>query len=223
MYFQRKCVTITLYIVLIVGWVTKRSAMIAFLHGELYQVTDNSAIVECAGVGYEAMMPQSDLEALPETGATVRLFTYLNVSENTGVSLFGFLEEETLRMFRLLITVSGVGPKVALGILSALPTQELAYAICTDNVKAIVKAPGVGAKLAGKIILELRDKVKPEELIGESVKPATGKADETAAEEAISGLTALGYTRKDAEKAVRRVAGEGMSAEQILDAAFRFL
>ncbi|MBO4280222.1 MAG: Holliday junction branch migration protein RuvA, partial [Lachnospiraceae bacterium] len=140
--------------------------MIAFLHGELYGVTETSAIVECAGVGYEAVMPASDLENLPDAGEQVRIFTYLNVNENTGVNLFGFLTQESLAMFKLLITVSGVGPKVAVGILSVLPPTELARAIFADDAKAISKAPGVGGKLASKIILELKDKV----LVAESAK-----------------------------------------------------
>lgn len=198
--------------------------MIAFLHGELYGVTDNSAIVECAGVGYEALMPTSDLANLPEAGETVTVFTYLNVNENTGVNLFGFLTQDTLQMFKQLITVSGVGPKVALAILSTLPPAELARAIFTDDAKAIAKAPGVGGKLASKIILELKDKVVVAETAKLTPEPAAvPKEDSPELAEAIAGLTTLGYTRKDAERAARKAAEPGMNAEQILNGAFRYL
>lgn len=198
--------------------------MIAFLHGELVATTENSAIVECAGVGYEAVMPQSDLEKLSVPGEQVMIYTYLNVNENTGVNLFGFLQKEDLRLFKMLITVSGVGPKVAVAILSMMSATELCRAIFTDNAKAIAKTPGVGPKLASKIILELKDKIKPEELVlGTEPEEPEKKVDSAEAEEAVAGLTALGYSRKDAEKAVRKAAKEGMSAEEILDAAFRFL
>ena len=198
--------------------------MIAFLHGELYGVTETSAIVECAGVGYEALMPASDLSLLPEAGEQVTIFTYLNVNENTGVTLFGFLTQESLAMFKLLITVSGVGPKVAIGILSTLPPTELARAIFADDAKAIAKAPGVGGKLASKVILELKDKV----LVAESAKLPTEpktveKEDTPELAEAIAGLTTLGYNRKDAERAARKAAEPGMNAEQILNGAFRYL
>ena len=198
--------------------------MIAFLHGELYGTTENSAIVECAGVGYEAIMPQTDLEKLSVPGETVTIFTFLNVNENTGVNLFGFLSKEDLRLFKMLITVSGVGPKVAIAILSIMSPTELCRAIFTDNAKAIAKTPGVGPKLAGKVILELKDKIHPEEIVlGAETEEATKQVDSAEADEAIAGLTALGYSRKDAEKAVKKAAKEGMSAEEILDAAFRFL
>ena len=198
--------------------------MIALLHGELFDVTDTSAIVECAGVGYEALMTQPDLMRLPQAGETVTIFTYMNVNENTGVSLFGFLEKDELKMFRLLITVSGVGPKVALAILSTLPANELRIAICGDNPKAIAKAPGVGSKLASKVILELHDKISPEELM-QIAETSEGRrpVDNAEIDEAIAGLTALGYSKKDAENAAGKAYREGMTAEQILNGAFRYL
>ena len=197
--------------------------MIALLHGTIYEVNENAAIIECAGVGYEALMPVTDLQGLPEAGEEVTVFTYLNVNENTGVTLFGFLTKESLAMFKLLITVSGVGPKVALAILSTLPPAELTRAVCTDDAKRIAKSPGVGGKLASKIILELKDKVFLAE--AEAIAAAQTKEKEDIPEigEAVAGLTALGYTKKDAERAAKKAAEPGMSAEQILDAAFRYL
>lgn len=197
--------------------------MIAFLRGELYGTTDNSAIVECNGVGYEVTMSGNDLENLPDPGENVLIHTYLNVNENTGVNLFGFLEREDLKMFKQLITVSGVGPKVAVGILGTLPSKELSYAIVTDNAKAISKAPGVGSKLASKIILELKDKVFPTEIVSEELPGKTESADSADMAEAVDGLVALGYSKKDAEKAVKKAAKPDMTAEQILNAAFAYL
>lgn len=198
--------------------------MIAFLHGELADVTENSAIIECAGVGYEALMTQPDLLSLSMIGETVTIYTYLNVNENTGVNLFGFLTKDDLSMFRMLITVSGVGPKVALAILSTLPSADLCVAIVSDNPKAIAKAPGVGSKLASKIILELKDKIKTETMIVSGSSNQTEKVVNTdEIDEAVSGLVALGYTKKEAETAAKKAYKEGMTVEQILDGAFRYL
>lgn len=198
--------------------------MIAFLHGELADVTENSAIIECAGVGYEALMTQPDLLSLSMIGETVTIYTYLNVNENTGVNLFGFLTKDDLSMFRMLITVSGVGPKVALAILSTLPSADLCVAIVSDNPKAIAKAPGVGSKLASKIILELKDKIKTETVIASGSSNQTEKVVNTdEIDEAVSGLVALGYTKKEAETAAKKAYKEGMTVEQILDGAFRYL
>ncbi len=198
--------------------------MIAFLHGELADVTENSAIIECAGVGYEALMTQPDLLSLSMIGETVTIYTYLNVNENTGVNLFGFLTKDDLSMFRMLITVSGVGPKVGLAILSTLPSADLCVAIVSDNPKAIAKAPGVGSKLASKIILELKDKIKTETVIASGSSNQTEKVVNTdEIDEAVSGLVALGYTKKEAETAAKKAYKEGMTVEQILDGAFRYL
>ena len=197
--------------------------MIAFLRGELYGTTDNSAIVECNGVGYEVTMSGNDLENLPDPGENVLIHTYLNVNENTGVNLFGFLEREDLAMFKQLITVSGVGPKVAVAILGTLPSKELGYAIVTDNAKAISKAPGVGSKLASKIILELKDKVFPTEIAPAEVPEKTESADSAEIAGAVDGLVALGYSKKHGEKAAKKAAKPDMTAEQILNAAFFYL
>lgn len=198
--------------------------MIAFLHGEIAGITDNSVYVSCAGVGYEALMSATDLAELPQVGETVTIYTYLNVNENTGVSLFGFINADDLRMFKLLITVSGIGPKGALAVLSVLPSRQLTRAIFVGDEKAITKAPGIGAKAAAKIILELKDKIQPEELTEEpSAKPGNSGVPDAVLNEAIVGLTTLGYTRKDAEKAVAKAAKEGMNAEDILNGAFRYL
>ena len=153
----------------------------------------------------------------------VKMFTYFSVKED-GVSLYGFASAEEQEMFHKLLTVSGVGPKGALGFLSQLTPQEIILAIISEDVKTLSKAPGVGRKTAQRVILELKDKFKTEEALsmGEEVQGIVETSVGGDAKfEAIDAMTALGYSRSEAAKAVNAVAAEGMSTEDILKAALK--
>lgn len=132
--------------------------MIAFLKGTIEDITENSLVLDVNGIGYEVLVPGQLLDMLKGIGQELKVYTYMQVREDA-VVLFGFLTRDDLAMFKMLIGVNGVGPKAGLGILSALGTEELRFAVLADDAKRIAKAPGIGAKTAQKIILELKDKL----------------------------------------------------------------
>lgn len=204
--------------------------MIYFIRGVLESIEDNQVVVENRGVGFAVMVPLSVASALPQTGNEVKLYTYMYVREDA-VQLYGFLTKDELSMFRLLITVSGIGPKGALGILSVMDADALRFAILADDAKSISKAPGIGAKTAGKVILELRDKMDFGEAIDtvldhgqQNMAGIDGTAHDAgaAANEAIQALVALGYTSTEAVKAVKKVTiTPDMTVEEILKEGLR--
>lgn len=205
--------------------------MIHFVKGELETVTENTVVVENQGIGFEIMVPLSVVSNLPQTGNEVKIYTYTYVREDA-LQLYGFLTRDELAMFKLLITVSGIGPKGALGILSVMDADALRFAILADDAKSISKAPGIGSKTASKLILELKDKMNFEEAVGNVLDKGEAAAAAgnspgdigTAANEAIQALVALGYTSTEAVKAVKRVElTEGMTVEDILKAGLKNL
>lgn len=204
--------------------------MINFVKGELDTVTENSIIVENNGIGFEILVPLSVVSNLPQTGNEVKIYTYTYVREDA-LQLYGFLTKDELAMFKLLITVNGIGPKGALGILSVMDADALRFAILADDAVSISKAPGVGKKTAGKLILELKDKMDFEEAVENVLdkgQAAAGAGDASdggvAANEAIQALVALGYTSTEAVKAVKKVSvTPGMTVEDILKAGLKNL
>ena len=205
--------------------------MIQFVRGILDTVSENQIVVENQGIGFGILVPLSVVSALPQTGNEVKIYTYMHVREDA-MQLFGFLTKDELAMFQLLITVSGIGPKGALGILSVMDADALRFAILADDAKSISKAPGIGVKTAGRLILELRDKVDFEEAIegaldrGEMNAAGRSSAGENgaAANEAIQALVALGYSSAEAVKAVKKVAAApDQTVEDILKAAMKNL
>ena len=144
--------------------------MIAFLKGEIADLTEGSVVLDVNGVGYEVLVPGQLLSMLEGIGSRVKLYTYMQVREDA-VVLFGFLTKDDLQMFRLLTGVSGVGPKAGLNILSTLGADDLRFAILADDVKRIAKTPGIGAKTAQKIILELKDRLDLRMCLRKSLLP----------------------------------------------------
>ena len=197
--------------------------MISYIKGTLERRAESYIIIETGGIGYRIFISPATLAKLPQTGETAKVFTYFSVKED-GVSLYGFASAEEQEMFHKLLTVSGVGPKGALGFLSQLTPQEIILAIISEDVKTLSKAPGVGRKTAQRVILELKDKFKTEEALsmGEEVQGIVETSVGGDAKfEAIDAMTALGYSRSEAAKAVNAVAAEGMSTEDILKAALK--
>lgn len=190
--------------------------MIAFIEGTIVKKTVSTVVVATAsGMGYELFVPVTDIQQLPATGSRILLHTYLQVKED-GVALFGFLTEEALQIFKLLITVSGIGPKGAIGILSGISLDDLRFAVLAEDTKTISKIPGIGAKTAGKLVLELKDKFKLEDAVeaklahGEAAGADTGSAGRgnhaaVLREEAAQALAALGYSMTEALKVLRNV------------------
>ena len=194
--------------------------MIAFIKGILAQTRPGIVVLEAGGLGYEINVPSGVFGSLPGIGETVLLHTYLQVKED-GVSLFGFLKKDDLDMFRMLITVNGIGPKAALSVLSAATADQLRFAVLAEDMKAIEKIPGVGKKTAGKLILELKDKLRLEDafeqkLVSDQEETGAGGMGESA-REAVEARAALGYPSSDALKAVRMTEiTPDMTAEEIL-------
>lgn len=201
--------------------------MISYIKGILAEKMEDSVVVEARGVGYRIYVPISVLADLPAAGENVKIYTYFSVRED-GVSLFGFLSRQDLEMFKQLIGVNGVGPKSALGILSALKPDVLRMAVISGDAKTLSKAPGVGNKTAQRIILDLKDKVKAEEILSgvsgmEDIRTEISGVGE-AGREAVEALTALGYSAGEAAGAVRKVTiTDGMTAEDVLKGALRHL
>ena len=202
--------------------------MISYVRGVLAEKAKDMIVVEAGQVGMGIHVPLSVLELLPPLGEEVRIYTYLQVREDD-LSLYGFLNRQDLEMFRQLIGVNGIGPKGALGILSSLRPDDLRLAILTGDAKAISRAPGVGAKTAQRIILDLKDKVNAEEMLaslaGGGAEPVSlPQAGSGAAREAVEALVALGYTNLEASKAVKSVqVTEDMDSEAVLKASLKYL
>ena len=198
--------------------------MITSIKGELTELSENSIVVECYGVGYEIMVPASIISELPSIGENLKVYTFQYVREDI-LDLYGFLTKDDLKIFKLLITVNGIGPKGALSILSVIRPDELRLAVLSDDVKAIQKAPGIGGKTAQKLIIELKDKLNIEDVIHKGIDninivPATGSVRD----EAIEALVSLGYSSSEAIRAVRGISdAEGMDSEALLKAALRQL
>jgi Holliday junction DNA helicase RuvA len=183
-------------------------------------------VVETGSIGYRIVVPTNTFEKLNSIGSEVKMHTYLNVRED-GWILFGFLTEEELKMFEQLIKVSGVGPKVAMSVVSVMHPSQFGLAVLTDDVNAFVKAPGIGKKTAMRIIFELKDKLKKEissdiEALSSS---GTGGIDKPASkiQEAISALIMLGYSGHEANSAVSRVFSDDKSLEDIIRDALKSL
>ena len=206
--------------------------MISYIRGTLAEKNEESAVVEAHGVGYQIFVPVPVLSELPPLGESVKIYTYFSVRED-GMSLFGFLSRQDLAMFKQLIGINGIGPKSALGILSALRPDVLRMAVASGDAKTISRAPGVGPKTAQRIILDLKDKISMDDVLGNmalsgdsGMGPAAasmaGLAE--AAKEAVQALVALGYTNTEASRAVKQVeVAEGMTSEDVLKASLKHL
>lgn len=200
--------------------------MISYVRGELTEIIGNVVVIESAGgIGMNIVVPESVLSRMPVPGSEIKVYTYLNVKEDS-MTLYGFLNRDDLNIFRLLLTVNGIGPKGALGILSTIAPDDLRFAVLSDDVKAISAAPGIGAKTAQRLIIELKDKLRLDEAYAikrlhgaEGVTPDMGPRNE-----AVQALVALGYGRSEAAGAVNMVDGaERMESEELLREALRKL
>lgn len=200
--------------------------MISYIRGELVSFEKEKIIVDVNGVGYGIFMPETSMGMLPQCGNEVKIHTYLNIREDA-MQLFGFLTRDDLEIFKMLIGVSGIGPKGGLAILSKLSADDLRFAILSGDAKAISAAQGIGKKTAEKVIIELKDKLDLEDML----KPKqdtefTVSSDYSANEmqsEAVQALVALGYGNTESLKAVKKVGSDCATVEEILKAALKHL
>lgn len=191
--------------------------MIAYVNGILENLEEGNAVIDVNGIGYNVNISGSTMDRMPGIGEMVKLYTYTNVKEDA-FTLFGFLSRDELNLFKLLITVNGIGPKGGLAILSVMTPDDLRFAILAGDSKSLSKAPGIGKKTAERITLELRDKLKlsEDELLGGTGASAADidsmDGDNSARDEAVAALVALGYNSSDAMKAVRKVLASSKEA-----------
>lgn len=194
--------------------------MFAYIKGTVTFVLDDYAVVENNGIGYMIFMPSRDLDALRDK-KDVLVYTYYYVREDN-ISLYGFLDKESLNIFKLLLGVSGVGPKAALSILSCTTPSSFILSVVTKDDKTLSKAQGIGKKLAQRIILELKDKFKDYEFANEKEEDKREFLDKDVSKEAIAALLTLGYTKQEAIQAVKKVEGAS-SVEDYIKGALKFL
>ena len=202
--------------------------MISFICGQVADITENSVIIETGGIGYEIFMTGEAIEQAARMEGKVKIHTYFQVREDA-MQLYGFLNRDALSVFKLLIGVSGIGPKGGLGILAQLTPDELRFAVMSKDIKAISAAPGIGKKTAEKLIVELKDKLKIEDVLDHQVEAANGAAEDTVnaqglQADAVQALTALGYGSTEALQAVRKVEmDESTTVEDLLKGALKYL
>lgn len=201
--------------------------MYAYLKGTVEEITEDNLVLEVNHIGYNIKISSRTVNSIGQTGSFVKIYTYTLVREDS-FSLYGFLTRDDLEIFKKLITVNGIGPKGGLAILSVMSADELRFAILAGDAKAISKAPGVGAKTAERVILDLKDKISLEDALGpkESILAGSLSGDDTVNEknEAVEALVALGYSAAEALRAVKQVEiTENTTVEEILKASLKYM
>lgn len=204
--------------------------MIGYIKGTIEEIETDCLYLDKDGIGFRILVPASCLDRV-RIGDQLKIFTYMNVKEDA-ITLFGFLSRDDLQVFKLLIGVNGIGPKAALGILSALTPDDLRFAVLSDDAAAISKAPGIGKKTAQKVILELKDKFSLEEAFEKKLASSdqglgavvSAGGNKEAESDAVQALVALGYSNTEALQAVKKVgADETMDSETILKQALKYI
>ena len=197
--------------------------MIAFVSGILEMKLNGYILTDVGGIRYKVFMSESAIDNLGNTGDKVKVYTHHHVREDD-ISLYGFLTMEELNMFELLISVSGVGAKSALSILANVEPSSFALAVISNDTSKLVKIPGVGAKTAARIVLELKDKLKNQDLVDKKKEIVEKNTlDNKNIDEAISALQVLGYNRKDIEKVFEKMELDNLSLEQIIKLGLKYL
>lgn len=197
--------------------------MISYIKGRLEIKAKDYIVVDVSGIGYKIFMSETAISEL-EKGKEVKVFTYMRVREDD-ISLYGFLNNEELVTFELLISVGGVGAKSAITILSNITPSKFALAVITNDVNTLKKLPGIGAKTAGRIILELKDKMKTEQSIEESKNEEIKEAIvlDNKANDALEALCVLGYTKKDVENVIAKIDTTKLTVEEIIRQGLKYL
>lgn len=201
--------------------------MISYIKGELTEIMEDAIVVENNGIGFNIRVPATVISEFSVTGEQVKVYTYLQIREDAH-SLYGFLTRDDLEIFKMLINVNGIGPKGALAILSTISPDDLRFAVLSDDVKLISSAPGIGAKTAQKLIIELKDRIKLSDAFEQALAHQEGSTgmsvDFSARNEAVEALVALGYGNAEALRAVKNIENiEEKDTETILKEALKRL
>ena len=204
--------------------------MIAYVKGKKKKKQIGYVVIDVGGLGYKIFMSEPSIDEIGNIGDTVKVHTYYRVSEDD-ISLFGFNTQEELRMFELLISVSGIGAKTAIAMLACIEPSQFAIAVISNDIDTLKKIPGVGPKSAQRIVLELKDKMKKEQQIAELTNASLEQKSkvkkiivaDSKVQEATDALQVLGYTKKDVEKALEQIDTNDLSVEDIIKRALREL
>ncbi len=196
--------------------------MFSYIEGKVVYKDNDMLVIENNGIGYNIYTSAQTLNDIDALGDIARIYTYMSVRED-GINLYGFLRKEELNLFKMLLSVSGVGPKVARSILSTLTPSKFSFAIITKDEKALTMTPGVGKKAAQRIILELQDKIKKEELSmkDDKIDNIVSNDEGGNIKEAINALIVLGYDYSKASNTVTSVYKEGMNVEELVKASLK--
>ena len=197
----------------------KENEMFAYIKGNLEEKSSNYVVIDVMGVGYKIFMSEKSINSIGEIGEKVKVHTHYHVREDD-ISLYGFLTNEELRMFELLLQVSGIGAKSAITMLSNISPSSFALAVLSNDVDSLKKIPGIGPKSAARIILELQDKLKKEEtelMVQKGKEEITKEIEHSInAKEAMQALQILGYNKKEIEKAFDKIANTDVSVEELI-------
>lgn len=196
--------------------------MISYIKGKLEAKNLDSVTIDVGGIGYKIFMSVNSMDRLGEAGADVKVYTYMRVREDD-ISLYGFCSNEELKMFEQLLGVSGVGAKSALSILANISPSSFALAIITGDINTLKGLPGIGAKSAQRMILELKDKLKTQEAIQTEAVPMQISVKNDKAKDAIDALQVLGYSRRDIEAVISKINIEELSVEDIIKQGLKYL
>ena len=196
--------------------------MFAYIKGSLEEKASNYVVIDVGGVGYKIFMSSNAINNIGEISNIVKVHTHYYVREDN-ISLYGFLSSEELKMFELLLSVSGIGAKSAITMLSNITPSDFALAIITNNVAVLTKIPGIGAKSAQRIILELKDKLKDVDTTSKSEEVSVKQKENENSKDAVDALQILGYNKKEIEKAIQKIDIDEMSTEDIIKNALKLL
>jgi len=194
--------------------------MISFLRGIIASKNETGIVIDVNGIGFGVSMPASDIAKAGESGEKITVHTYLHMNESA-MQLFGFLTADEIDYFNKLISISGIGPKAAIAVLGTLSVQDLAFAIISEDVKAITRAPGIGPKAAQRIILELKGKIDTQSAVGASAATESTQFTVRADTGAVNALIALGASPSEAQKTVMQIDATNMSTEDVIKEALR--
>jgi Holliday junction DNA helicase RuvA len=194
--------------------------LIAYVNGIIEYIEEGLCVVDVGGIGMNVFISGSTMDRMPGIGEAVKLYTYTSVKEDS-FTLYGFLSRDELSLFKMLITVNGIGPKGGLSILSVMTPDDLRFAIMAGDSKSISAAPGIGKKTAQRIVLELKDKVEQQDVSGTPGAAPAALPQQGAEREAQAALQALGYTAAEAAKAISAVRGQASETDQLIMLALR--
>lgn len=197
--------------------------MYAYIKGTLEEKTKDSIVIDAGGIGYRIFISEQSLSKLGELGETIKVYTHYHVREDN-ISLYGFLNNEELKMFELLLQVSGIGAKTAITMLSNITPSQFALAVISNDIKELVKIPGIGTKSAQRMILELKDKLKVENAIEEKSETKTEEISNVEAiNEATQALQILGYNKAEIKRVFEKIQLKNASTEDIIKNALKNL